>query len=111
MDIKIIRLITTRYDYDVVPVVEEKIIGVVNVHEDITELVDLYHDTWRRFWDSEDTPEEYKGACEEKIETEVVKLSTVQQLVSEYNHRVNTRQNGELKSGSQALEELKTKLK
>jgi len=111
MDIKIIKLVTTRYDYDVIPVVEEKIIGVVNVDEDITELVDLYHDTWRRFWDSEDTPGHFENACEEKIETEVVKLSTVQELVSEYNHRVNTRQNGELKSGSQALEELKTKLK
>jgi len=87
MDIKIVRLITTRHDivdYNNESSIESTIIGVVDVHEDITELIDLYHDTWRRFWDSEDTPEEYKGACEEKIETEVVELSTVQQLVWEY---------------------------
>jgi len=90
MDIKIIRLITTRYDivdWDNSPTVETTIIGIVDVHEDITDLVDLYHDTWRRFWDSEDTPEHLVNACEEKIETEVVKLSTVQELVSEYKRQ------------------------
>ena len=114
MDIKIIRLITTRYDivdWDNSPIVETTIIGIVDVHEDITDLVDLYHEEYRMTWDNPYTPEEYKDACEERIETEVVKLSIVQELVSEYNHRVNTRQDGELKSGSQALEELKTKLK
>ena len=90
MDIKIIRLITTRHDivdYNNESSIESTIVGIVDVDEDITDLIDLYHDTWRRFWDSENTPEEYKGACEEKIETEVVKLSTVQQLVWEYKRQ------------------------
>ena len=82
MDIKIITLVTTRYDYDVVPVVEEKIIGVVNVDEDITDLVDLYHEQYRMTWDSPDTPEEYKGMCQEEIRTEIVKVSTVQELIT-----------------------------
>jgi len=85
MDIKIIRLITTRYDYDVLPVVKKNIIGVVNVDEDITDLVDLYHEKHRMTWDSPDTPEEYKGMCEEEIRTEIVKVSTVQELITEYN--------------------------
>ena len=87
MDIKIIRLITTRHDivdYNNDSSIESTIVGVVDVHEDITDLIDLYHDTWRRFWDRKDTPEHLINACEEKIETEVVKLSTVQQLVWEY---------------------------
>tara|TARA_Y100000385_G_scaffold273107_1_gene314649 strand:+ start:457 stop:717 length:261 start_codon:yes stop_codon:yes gene_type:complete len=81
MDIKIIKLITTRYDYDVIPVVEEKIIGVVNVDEDITDLVDLYHEKHRLVWDSPVTPEEYKDMCKEEIETEIVKVSTVKDLI------------------------------
>jgi hypothetical protein len=87
MDIKIIRLIETRHDhidYNNNPSIESTIIGIVNVHEDITDLVDLYHENWRRVWDSEDTPEHMRGVCQQKIDTEVIKLSTVQELVSEY---------------------------
>ena len=109
MDIKIIRLIETRHDYidyNIEPSIESTIIGIVDVHEDITELVDLYHEDYRMTWDDEYTPEHY----EQKIDIEVIKLSTVQELVSEYNHRVNTRQDGKLKSGNQALQELKAKM-
>ena len=87
MDIKIIRLIETRHDYidyNNDPSIESTIIGIVDVHEDITDLVDLYHEKWRNVWDSEDTPEHMRGNCEQKIDTEVIKLSTVQELVSEY---------------------------
>ena len=82
MEVKIIRLIRTRHDYD--SAVEKTIIGIVNVDEDITELIDVYHENCRRIWDSENTPEEYKGMCEEEITTEIVKISTVQGLVSQY---------------------------
>lgn len=86
MDIKIIRLIETRYDHidcNNNPSIESTIIGIVDVHEDITDLVDLYHEKWRNVWDSEDTPEYMRGVCQQKIDTDVVKLSTVQELVSE----------------------------
>ena len=82
MDVKIIKLITTRHDYTIEPMSEETIRGIVDVHEDITELVDLYHERWRKVWDSEDTPEHYKNMCEQTIDTEVVKLSTVQELIT-----------------------------
>ena len=87
MDIKIIRLIETRHDYidyNNDPSIESTIIGIVDVHEDITDLVDLYHEEWRNVWDSEDTPEHMRGVCEQKIDTEVIKLSTVQELVIEH---------------------------
>jgi hypothetical protein len=113
MDIKIIKLITTRHDHvdgNNNPSVESTIIGIVDVHEDITDLIDLYHEEYRMTWDSPYTPEEFKNMCEEKIETEVISLSTVQELVNTKLTNNRDRQNGELKSGWQALEELKTKL-
>lgn len=85
MDIKIIKLFTTHNHITdlnfMSPVVEEKIIGVVNVDEDITDLVDLYHEKHRLVWDSPVTPEEYKDMCKEEIETEIVKVSTVKDLI------------------------------
>tara|TARA_R100000541_G_scaffold16363_4_gene26050 strand:- start:5531 stop:5797 length:267 start_codon:yes stop_codon:yes gene_type:complete len=79
MDIKIIRLITTRHDivdWDNSPIVESDIIGVVDAHEDITDLVDLYHEQYIM---AQDNP---KDVYKEKIETEVISLSTVQELVN-----------------------------
>ena len=112
MDIKIIKLITTRHDLVgcEIPIVESTIIGVVDVHEDITDLVDLYHEEYIMEKNNPYTPEEYKDAYEEKIETEVISLSTVQELVNTKLNNNRDRQNGQLKSGSQALEELKIRM-
>ena len=109
MDIKIIKLFTTHNHITdlnfMSPVVEEKIIGVVNVHEDITELVDLYNKKYTV------TIEDYTSVNEQRIETQVISLSTIQELVDQLIFSDNGNgQNGQLKSGSQALEELKIKM-
>ncbi len=113
MDIKIIKLITTLHDLVGCekPIVESTIIGVVDVHEDITDLVDLYHEEYIMEKNNPYTIFALdQDAYEEKIETEVISLSTVQELVNTKLNNNRDRQNGQLKSGSQALEELKIRM-